>query len=169
MRLAKNDVTIRGTLLDPDGGRLAGARVRLTALMVPSKFDLNAHLERESDTSFVRSTDYERNLTRPKLLPGATVETFTDAAGRFVMSGLGRDRLAVLEVSAPEVIVTTLTVMTRLGRDVETRLDQNGKPTQTIYGAGFILQLKPGRTLTGIVRDHDTHKGIPGMWVGLQR
>ncbi len=73
-----------------------------------------------------------------------------------------------LEVSAPKVIDTTLTVMTRLGRDVETRLDQNGKPTQTIYGAGFILQLKPGRTLTGIVRDHDTHKGIPGMWVGLQ-
>ena len=112
------------------------------------------------------STDYERNLTRPKLLPGATVETFTDAAGRFAMSGLGRDRLAVLEVSAPGVIGTTLTVMTRLGRDVGTRLDQNAKPTQTIHGAGFILQLKPGRTLTGIVRDHDTHKGIPGMWVG---
>ena len=166
LRLAKNDVTIHGTLLDPDGGRLAGARVRLTALMVPSKFDLNAHLESESHLSFVNSTNYERNLTRPKLLPGATVETFTDAAGRFVMSGLGRDRLAVLEVSAPKVIVTTLTVMTRLGRDVETRLDQNGKPTHTIYGAGFILQLKPGRTLTGIVRDHDTHKGIPGMWVG---
>ena len=108
MRLAKNDVTIHGTLLDPDGGRLAGARVRLTALMVPSKFDLNAHLERESHLSLMNSTDYERNLTRPKLLPGATVETFTDAAGRFAMSGLGRDRLAVLEVSAPKVIVTTL-------------------------------------------------------------
>jgi hypothetical protein len=47
------------------------------------------------------------------------------------MSGLRRDRLAVLEVSAPEVIVTTLTVMARLGRDVETRLDQDGKPTRT--------------------------------------
>ena len=69
MRLAKNDVTIHGTLLDPDGGRLAGARVRLTALMVPSKFDLNAHLESESHSSFVNSTDHERNLTRPKLLP----------------------------------------------------------------------------------------------------
>jgi hypothetical protein len=166
LRLAKNDVAIHGTLLDPDGGRLAGARVRVAALMVPSKFDLNAHLERESHLSRVSSTDYERNLTRPKLVPGATVETFTDAAGRFVLSGLGRDRLAVLEVSAPKVIDITLTVMTRLGRDVETRLGENGKPTQTIYGAGFILQLKPGRTLTGIVRDHDTHKGIPGMWVG---
>ena len=82
------------------------------------------------------------------------------------MSGLGRDRLAVLEVSAPKVIDTTLTVMTRLGRDVRTRLDENGKPTETIHGAGFILQLKPGRTLTGIVRDRDTHRGIPDMWVG---
>ena len=165
LRLAKNDVTIHGTLLDPDGRRLAGARVRLTALMVPSKFDLNAHLQNGSQLSTVGSTSYERNLTRPKLLPGATVEAFTDSGGRFVLSGLGRDRLAVLEVSAPEVIVTTLTVMTRLGRDLETQLDQNGKH-HAIYGAGFILQLKPGRTVTGIVRDHDTHKGIPGMWVG---
>jgi hypothetical protein len=173
LRLAKNDVTIHGTLLDPDGGPLAGARVRLTALMVPRKFDLTEHLVSESHLAVMgrrraadNSTSHERKLTRPKLLPGATVETFTDAAGRFAMSGLGRDRLAVLEVSAPKVIVTTLTVMTRLGRNVEMRLDQNGKPTRTIYGAGFILQLKPGRTLTGIVRDHDTHKGIPGMWVG---
>ena len=51
LRLAKNDVTIHGTLLDPDGGPLAGASVRLSALMVPRKFDLNAHLERESHTS----------------------------------------------------------------------------------------------------------------------
>ena len=166
LRLAKNDVTIHGRLFDPDGQRLAGARVRLTELMVPLKFDLNAHLERESHMTSMNSSDYERTLTRVKLLPGATVEAFTDAAGRFVMSGLGRDRLAVLVVSAPNVVVTTLTMMTRLGRDVETRLDENGKPTQTIYGAGFILRLKQGRTLAGIVRDHDTHKGIPGMWVG---
>ncbi len=166
LRLARNDVTIHGTLLDPDGRHLAGARVRLTALMVPKNFDMNAHLENKSHVSSVDPTRYERNLTRPKLLPGASVEAFTNAAGRFVLSGLGRDRLAVLEVSAPKGIVTTLMVMTRLGRDVETRLDETGKPTQTIFGAGFILELKPGRTLTGIVRDHVTHKGIPGMWVG---
>jgi hypothetical protein len=166
LRLARNDVTIHGTLLAPGGRGLAGARVRVTALMVPRKFDLNAHLERESHLNFMGSTDHERNLTRPELLPGATVETFTDAAGRFVMSGLGRDRLAVLEVSEPEVVDTTLTVMTRLGRNVETRPGQDGRPTHTIHGAGFILQLKPGRTVTGIVRDRDTHRGIPGMWVG---
>jgi beta-lactamase regulating signal transducer with metallopeptidase domain len=172
LRLARNDVTIRGTLLDPEGGRLAGARVRLAGLMVPKKFDLNAHLEdvsrltTESRVSFEGAKGYERSLTRHKLLPGATVETVTDAAGRFSMPGLGRDRLAVLEVSAPKVIDATLTVMTRLGRDVETRLDRNGKPTEMIYGAGFILQLKPGRTVTGIVRDRETHQGIPGMWVG---
>ncbi len=135
--------------------------------MVPSKFDLNAHLESEYHSSSVDSTNHERNLTRPKLLPGATVEAFTDAAGRFVMSGLGRDRLAVMEVSAPKVIVTTLTVMTRLGRDVETRLDQTGKPTHTIYG-GY-RQLKPGRTLTGIVGITTPTKGIAGMWVGPSR
>ena len=40
------------------------------------------------------------------------------------------------------------------------------RPGRVIHGAGFTLQLKRGLTVTGLVRDRDTHQPIPGMWVG---
>ncbi len=166
LRLAKNDVTIHGRFLDPEGRPFAGARVRLIELMVPAKHDLDAHLVRESKIINRMNINFERDLHQPHVLPGVTVEAQTDATGRFTMSGLGRDRLAVLSVSGPNVVDTTLTVMTRLARDVDARRDAQGKPTQMIHGAGFILQMKRGRTVTGVVRDVDSHQPIPGMWVG---
>ncbi len=166
LELAKDDVPIHGRFLGPDGRPLAGARVQLTALMVPVKHDLDAHLKHEARRYEPGCTDYHRELHRPRMLPGVRTETITDATGRFTMSGLGRDRLAALTVSAPTVVDTELTVMTRLGRDVGTWRDRQGNPTRMIYGAGFVLQLKPGLTIRGVVRDSESHAPIPGMWVG---
>jgi beta-lactamase regulating signal transducer with metallopeptidase domain len=167
LQLAKDDVPIHGRLLDPDGQPLAGARVRLANLMVPRNRDLTAHLNRWSKMTLEFSGDYERDLGhRPEFLPGLTTETRTDADGRFKLSGLGRDRLAVLSISAPTVVDTTLTVMTRDGPDVGTFLDPDGTPTRIIHGAGFTLKLGAGRTIKGRVIDQDTREPITGMWVG---
>jgi beta-lactamase regulating signal transducer with metallopeptidase domain len=164
--LGKDDVAIHGRFLDPAGRPLASARVELVGLLVPVRHDLDWHLEHEAKRYEPGCTDYQRELHRPHMLPGVVTETRTDATGRFTMSGLGRDRLALLKVSAPPVVDTDITVMTRLGRDVGTWRDREGNPTQMIYGAGFVLQLKPGLTVRGVVRDSDTHAPIPGMWVG---
>ncbi len=166
LELAKDDVEIHGRFLDPAGRPLAGAHVQLVGLMVPVRHDLAAHLEHEAKRFEPGCTDYHRELHRPQILPGVVTETRTDATGRFTMSGLGRDRLAQLKVSAPPVVDTEITVMTRLGRDVGTWRDRQGNPTRMIYGAGFVLQLKPGLTVRGVVRDIDSHAPIPGMWVG---
>jgi hypothetical protein len=164
LHLAKDDVPIRGRFLDPDGKPLAGARVRLSMLMIPRERNLDAHLEREKKRSLYTMTDYERGCD-PSRIPGLTTETRTTADGRFTFKGLGRDRLAVLEVSSPTVVDTTLTVMTRDAPDVGTLPDLQGKRTQVIHGAGFTLQLKHGLTVNGLVRDRDTKAPIPGMWV----
>jgi hypothetical protein len=58
-------------------------------------------------------------------------------------------------------------VMTRDVPDVPTYLDLAGKPTQIIHGANFTLQLKPGLTIKGVVRDRDTKAPIPGMWATM--
>ncbi len=169
LQLAKDDVPIRGRFLDADGRPLAGARVRVSALMIPLQRDLGAHLDREKKASPYVMTDYERTLYQVHLLPGVTTETRTDADGRFTLSGLGRDRLALLSVSAPSVADTTLTVMTRDGPDIGTVPLPNGKARQVIHGAGFTLQLKRGLTIKGLVRDRDTHAPIPGMWVAWKQ
>jgi beta-lactamase regulating signal transducer with metallopeptidase domain len=172
LHLAKDDVPIHGRFLDPDGRPLKDARVRLTELMIPRQRDLDAHLAfmtNLGDAYLLVSIDYERNLYQPRFLPRLTTETRTDADGRFTMSGLGRDRLAVLHVSAPSVVDTTLTVMTRNAPDVVLSPQAGGKATDVIHGAGFTLQLRRGLTVKGLVRDRDTREPIPGMWVTWHR
>jgi RNA polymerase sigma factor (sigma-70 family) len=172
LQLAKDDVPIRGRFLDPAGRPLAGARVRLTGLMTPKGRDLGAHLEKWSKASafsgfLSRVPNYERELWRPRLLPGLTTETRTDADGRFTLSGLGRDRIADLKVSAPGVVDTALQVMTRAAPDTRILSADGGANAGTvIHGAGFTLRLEPGLTVKGRVIDRDTREPIPGMWVG---
>jgi protocatechuate 3,4-dioxygenase beta subunit len=164
MRLARDDVAIHGRLLDADGQPLAAARVRVRGLMIPRQYDLDAHLEREKKRSLVMASDNQQEID-PSRLPGLTTETRTDAAGRFTLSGLGRDRLAVLEVSAPSVVTASLTVMTRDGPDVPVVRDFNGNFAHVVYGAGFTLRLSRGMTVHGQVRDRETKAPLAGMWV----
>lgn len=56
--------------------------------------------------------------------------------------------------------------MTRNAPEIGTSR-MNGIPHGVSYGAKFTVQLKEGLTITGLVRDRDTKKPIPGMWVGL--
>lgn len=172
-QLVADDVPIHGRFVDPDGRPLAEAHVRLTGLMIPRDGDLDAHLEREVKRSALGcSTGYQRSLWQVATVPGLATETRTDADGRFTLHGLGRDRIAQLTVAAPSVVDTDLTVMTRDVPDVRIRLGDNGSafaaelPEQMIRGAGFTLQLEPGRSIKGRVIDRDTREPIPGMWVG---
>ncbi|HET6881089.1 MAG TPA: carboxypeptidase-like regulatory domain-containing protein [Pirellulales bacterium] len=167
--LAQDDVPIRGRFLGPDGQPLAGARVRSTHVMVPRQRNLDGLLAREANASVISSPpDYERHFYyRPHQIQGLTAETSTDAEGRFTLSGIGRERLAQLTVSAPGVVDTDLTIMTRDAPDFATRRNFNGKATSTIYGAGFTLKLQAGRSISGVVRDRDSHQPIAGILVGI--
>ena len=167
LQLAHDDATLHGRFLGPDGRPLAGARVRLEHVMIPRDRDLDAHLKYETEISILAmGKGYERDLWQPEALPGVATESKTDAEGRFTLRGIGRDRLAGLSVTAPGVVKTQLTAMTREGPDVGVRRDFEGNPMQVIHGSGFTLTLEPGWTLRGIVRDRDTGQPIPGMWVG---
>jgi RNA polymerase sigma factor (sigma-70 family) len=161
LRLVRDDVPIHGRLLDHEGRPLAGARVRVATLQVPWNHDLDAHLKKFSlSKNEVWMFDYERSVYRPELLPGVDREAVTDGDSRFKISGLGRDRLVNLIVMAPSVVQTQLTVTTRDAPDIV--LDQ----WRSILGANFTLRLRAGRTVSGVVRDRETHEPIPGIPVG---
>jgi hypothetical protein len=167
LRLSRDDVPIHGRLLDHEGRPLAGAQVRLSALMVPWERDLDAHLNKyRRSRNEVWVFDYHRSVYQPSVLPGVTAETVTDADGRFRISGLGQDRLVDLKITAPGVVDTYLRVMTRDAPDVVIDRDSDGYPSRATLGAGFTLRLRRGRTISGVVRDRDTRQPIPGIWVG---
>ncbi len=168
LTLVRDDVPIRGLLLDPDGRPLAGAAVTLTGLYVPSKKDLTAHLEKQK----VRQTQifgqaYDRSLETAGVLPDATTETVTDADGRFRLGGLGRDRLAHLRIRGSGVVETSIEVMTRRARDVHRRRFGISEGVVT-YGAAFTLELGPGRTVTGVVRDKTAGTPLADVWIGTR-
>jgi hypothetical protein len=167
-RLARDDVPIHGRLLGPDGRPVSGARVRVQSLKVPLKRDLDAEIAREFKL-FSGCASFEREVYQPELLPGLATETRTDADGRFKLLGIGRDRLAALEISAPSVVTATLTVMTRDAPDVGTGRGYGPENLAGLYGAGFTLKLERGRTISGMVRDGESHQPIAGMWVGPGR
>ena len=101
----------------------------LSTLLVPWKHDLDAHLKKYSlSANEVWMFDYAWSLHRPQLLPGVDRETITDGDGRFRISGLGRDRLADLTVTAPTVVQTDLRVMTRDAPDIVLHRDSEGNP-----------------------------------------
>src|SRR5262249_19144039 len=115
MQLARGDVPIHGRLLDPDGKPLVGARVRLERVQVPPDRDLTKPLEHEKqlgpEAYFLSSgPNFDRRMWPEwaPLIPGLPREVRTDADGRFTMSGLGRDRIAWLDISAPSVRDTTI-------------------------------------------------------------
>lgn len=166
LTLARNDVPIRGRLLDPEGRPLAGAAVTLTGLYVPWKKDLGAHLEKQKSPHVgLMMMDYDRSLDTPGVLPGVTTEAVTDADGRFRLDGLGRERLASLHIRGPGIVATSIGVMTREAPDVHAR-PLGATEGLVTYGAAFTLALKPGRTVTGVVRDKTTGAPLADVWVG---
>lgn len=165
LTLPPDDVPIRGRLLDAQGRPLDGSTVTLTALHVPLDQDLDAHLERQhSPHALFLSIDYDRTLDEPGLLPGVSTTAVTDAAGRFRLDGLGRDRLAQLTLRAPGMVDTSIQVMTRAAPDVRSR-PQGASRDFVTYGADFTLTLPPGRTVAGLVRDASTGAPLPGAWI----
>ncbi|MEX0937051.1 MAG: M56 family metallopeptidase [Pirellulales bacterium] len=167
LQLSETGVPIRGRVLGPDGLPLAEASVRLSNIMIPERRDLAAHLaEVTSREGLFGVVDYARSLRQPGLIPELITETQTDAEGRFIFRGLGRDWLAELTVSEPSVETTTITVMTHDAPDVATYPGLNGTPQGVIYGADFTIQLEAGRTIRGRVVDRASGEPIEGMWVG---
>jgi len=172
LRLAADDVPIRGRLLGPDGRPLTGARVRPAQLMVPARRDLDTYIDyvTQDDSAAMNGPSFQQYLTLPVPLPGPGLgqEVRTDADGRFTLSGLGRDRVVHLDVSGPGIVDSTITVMTRDVPEIGTQRFQ-GKPMGVTYGATFSSQLNPGLTIRGRVRDQGTKQPIAGMWVGWWR
>ena len=83
-----------------------------------------------------------------------------------VLSGLGRDRMAILEITGPTIAMRRVQVVTRKMPNVQGRhLDEPGLQDPTYYGASPTIVAEPGRPIEGVVRDADTNAPIPSAIV----
>jgi RNA polymerase sigma factor (sigma-70 family) len=163
LRLAKDDVPIKGRVLDLLGKPVAGATVSLDGIGVPNKGDLTAFLKDLQDRTDgypaennLLTTVYHADFAR--LWPAVK----TDTDGRFQLKGIGRERLVHLTISGPTIEARQVRVRTRPGEMIH-KLEWANNPQGgrlLYYGATFEHVAAPTTPIVGVVRDKKTGKPL---------
>jgi RNA polymerase sigma factor (sigma-70 family) len=192
LRLLRDDVPVRGRILDPQGRPVAGVVVRIRAIYeVKDGLDLDAVLASGNvDQDWSRIARYYGHplgsavptwqADPAPLWPGGRNAWTSDADGRFEVRGVGRDRIARLEFHGGGVADGTLDVMARAAktppkaRPGHAREMSFGKedafigiyPQGTqLVDATFDFIASPTKPFTGILRLKGTGKPIEGAVV----
>jgi RNA polymerase sigma factor (sigma-70 family) len=173
LRLVRDDVPVRGRVLDLEGKPLAGVTVRVDSLGIPAAGDLTPWLEALRANPQDAAPVVARFLEEVSFAeaPGPFPDVITDAEGRFQLRGVGRERTAELTLRGPTIAVSRIGVRTRPGKPiVATLFARNPEgPRLTSYGATFEHVAAPTRPIVGTVRDKDTGKPLAGVTVGSQK
>jgi RNA polymerase sigma factor (sigma-70 family) len=138
LRLVRDDVPVEGRLVSLEGRPLAGIEVRTLLVEDP----------RNPVSLFGAPSGYFQSAT-------------TGADGRFRLAGIGRDRRALLGILGPGI--------QRDGPQVVTGSFPKDRPpiyrTYPVYPSTFEHPCKPGKTVSGVVRDRETGAPLAGVTV----
>jgi beta-lactamase regulating signal transducer with metallopeptidase domain/protocatechuate 3,4-dioxygenase beta subunit len=172
IQLVPDDVPITGRLVDLEGRPISGASIRVDSLWVPESAEeidrWRATVERDPATADRPLSHYfpiREKLagTEPAI---ASSRSTTDAEGRFRLSGLGRDRLAILEITGATIATRRAQVVTRRMNGIVGRhLDEPYVEDPTYYGASPTIVVEPARPIEGVVFDADSKAPISGAIV----
>jgi BlaR1 peptidase M56 len=170
IRLVKDDVPIRGRLIDLQGRPVVGATIQLVGIFWHPSGKLDEWLKGLKtakgavpakgrrgyfQTETFRLTRYWASDEIPSMFPAAFATT--DRDGRFTIKGVGRERIASLLVSGPRIETFFAFSATR---DMPTVKDDD-----TYHGSACDLVAGPGLEIVGTVRDQDTGKPLAGVTV----
>jgi RNA polymerase sigma factor (sigma-70 family) len=123
LKLVPDDVPIRGRVIDLQGRPVAGAAVRPVRV--------------------TRGNDTHNSLWQTGWA-GLAGDVTTDREGRFTVTGVGRERNALVEIDGPGIEHKLVGVRT-----------EAGPPVEVVVG--------PAKPIEGTVRDRDTGKPVPGV------
>ncbi len=175
LSLVRDDVPIRGRVVDPQGRPIEGATVRLCQVgATKAGVDLDAMLasgELSNDQTVAWYGGYHGRTS-----PGGRNARTTDADGRFEVRGVGRDRIAWLSIEGPMLAAGQVFAMARPAktrptpRPQPTRRDPDWmfygpQPEPRLFGASFEHVAGPTKPIVGVVRSKDTGQPLQGVRV----
>ena len=163
LQLVKDDVPVRGRVLDLQGKPVAG--VKLT----PQRVQASADEKLDAWLAKLKAADDQVNLLtdgqlRRKVAPARFLAPVTtDAEGRFTLNGVGRERLVEFRVEGPTIATSEIRVMTRAISDIRMEYDPGNVKLgyRMYYGANFDFAAEPTQPFEGVVTDRETGKPIP--------
>ncbi len=169
LRLVRDDVPISGRIIDLQGRPVIGAKVAVLKVACPAGESLDGWLksiEHPDDPHPPPHVLLPISLwcqTDPPFIPPVT----TGADGRFIIAGIGRERVATLEIQGPTIETVHVEVRTRPGATI----GGPGNPglPDAVYGATFEHLAGPTRPIEGVVRDIDTKEPLAGIMVHGER
>jgi RNA polymerase sigma factor (sigma-70 family) len=172
LRLTRDDVPLEGRLLDLEGRPCAGVAVRVEGLQSPKQGTLDGFLKgvQQSKTLYPPMREYLNGFEGwiGRDLGSVLPPTVTDKDGRFVLKGIGRERLMELKFEAPNITSTPVQALTRNGKPIEYAADwdrnMQEQPRQ-IYPAKIQLALHPSQPIEGVIVDKDSKRPLAGAMV----
>jgi RNA polymerase sigma factor (sigma-70 family) len=152
LRLVRDDVPIKGRVLDLEGRPVAGVNVKAVIL---NRGDLKAWFE----GILAHRYPQLRGSIKPESV-GATASAVTGKDGRFRLTGFGRDRVLHLLLDGANIEKGDFEVVTRHEIPAGLSRGNNG-----VYPARFDHIAGPGKTITGTIRDKRSGKTLAGISV----
>ena len=157
------DQSITGRVIDLQGKPVAGAKVAVHDVRAgpPGAFDeMLKNWKKSADEQREGAAKLKRSIWNRGGLEQA-LHTTTAADGTFTLSGLGKDRVVILHITGAGIADTNVAVATRAG------FDPAGAPRSQnrLFAPNLELAVNPDQPITGVVRDADTGKPLPGVRV----
>jgi protocatechuate 3,4-dioxygenase beta subunit len=170
LQLARDDMPLRGRILDLQGKPVAGATVRVRGIRVPRSGELASFLDAlqgQKEGFNVHSGLLAGLFDRYYSLDfdGLFAPVVSNSEGHFQLKGIGRERIADLLFEGNGIETKYAYALTRATPriDVPAHKKQTWNPLMTHYGATFDHVAAPSKPIAGVVRDRDSGKPIAGV------
>ncbi len=169
IQLGVDDVPVSGRIIDLQGTPVAGVTVKILNIRAPAQASLDGWLKALESRKEHHNLEHEFLPNRleaqpePPVIPPVT----TGIDGTFRIEGIGRERVAGLQLEGPTIETKQIEVRTRPGETIRVPgwKGSSNRDVITIYGARFEFVAGPTRVIEGVVRDQDTGKPLAGVMV----
>ena len=184
MHLA-HDHPISGRVLDTEGNPISGVKVNVRYCAFPKNDEVVAEwIAKEKPELFAGSgekdlmfyNDAQVNATRFPVVSslqrkslGMPEGVTTDADGRFRISGLGKNRLAALELLGPTIATQRARVVTRDMKSILAYVQGDESSDFVHHGSSPTLIAHPTQPIVGQVVASDSGEPLPHMAVKISR